>query len=248
MGSDPSRWLAYRRELPSPRLRLFCLGGGGASLFSLWDQGMPAGVEVCPIQPPGRENRLGETPGTRVPRMVESLSEALAPLMDRPFALFGHSVGALTMFELARKLRRQGPRSPEWLFASGYPAPDLPQRRPAVSHLVPPAFWQAMYDHFDMEAIVLQDRDLQSMLYPVLRADYELVETYAYREEAPLSIPLTIFGGSRDLETTKDELLAWQKHTTSRFRSRILEGNHMFISTQRIALVHELAQDLAQLV
>jgi medium-chain acyl-[acyl-carrier-protein] hydrolase len=217
-------------------------------MFSQWEQGLPPGVEVCPLQPPGREERQGEAPMTRVPQAVELLGEALAPLLDRPFALFGYSVGALTMFEWARTLRRQGARSPEWLFVAGHPAPDLPQRRPAVSHLPQPEFWRAMHEQFEMSAIVLRDRDLQDMLYPVLRADYELVETYACQGEAPLAIPISVFGGSRDPETTEAELLAWRKHTTSRFRCRILEGNHTFISKQRTALVHELAQDLSQLL
>jgi medium-chain acyl-[acyl-carrier-protein] hydrolase len=248
MGPDTNRWLAYRHELPDARLRLFCLGGGGASMFSLWDQGMPAGVEVCPLQPPGREDRLGEPPMIRIPQVVASLSEALAPLLDRPFALFGHSVGAVSVFELARELRRQGSRSPEWLFTSGHPAPDLPYRRPIVSHLAQPEFWQAMQDHFDIDPVLLENEDLKALLYPALRAEHELEETYVYTEEAPLDIPLSAFGGSRDLETTEAELLAWGKHTTNRFKGRILEGNHMFVTAQREALVDGIAQDLSALL
>lgn len=248
MRPETSQWLAYRHEVPGARLRLFCLGGGGASMFGLWDLGLPAGVEVCPLQLPGRETRLGEPPMTRISHLAASLSEALAPLLDRPFALFGHSAGALGVYELTRSLRRQGRRSPEWLFVSGHPAPHLAYRRPAASHLAPPEFWQAMQDHFDIDPAVVENEALRDMLYPALRADYELEETYEYVEEAPLSIPLSVFGGSRDLETTEDELLAWRRHTTSRFRSRILDGNHMFLNPQREALVGELAHDLSLLL
>jgi hypothetical protein len=97
MGPEASRWLAYRHEVPGARLRLFCLGGGGASMFGLWDLGMPAGVEVCPLQLPGRENRLGELPMIRISRIADSLSQAFAPWLDQPFALFGHSAGALIL-------------------------------------------------------------------------------------------------------------------------------------------------------
>ncbi|PYQ61429.1 MAG: putative thioesterase [Acidobacteria bacterium] len=223
----PSRWLAYRQEVPY--------------------RDVPVGVEACPLQPPGRETRAGDPPITRIPQMVESLAEALDPWMDRPFALFGHSVGALAMFELARRLRRQGRRSPDWLFVSGCPAPDQPYRRPVVSHLPPREFWQAMHDHFDMGPVVLENEDLQAMLYPPLRAEYELVETYKYEEEAPLAIPLSVFGGTRDLETTSDELQAWSRQTVRRFRCRILEGNHMFVKTQREALLRDLSLDLSLL-
>jgi len=217
-------------------------------MFSSWYQGMPAGVEVCPIQPPGRENRLGEPPITRISRLVPLLHEALSPLLDLPFAFFGYSVGSLTAFELARRLRQQGPQPPEWLFVSGHPSPDLPQRRPPVSHLPPPEFWQAMRDHFDMDRVVLENEDLKELLYSPLRADYELVETYVYQEEPPFDFPLSVFGGAKDLETTEAELLAWGKHTTGRFRSRILEGNHLFIKTAREALVRDISQDLTPLL
>jgi surfactin synthase thioesterase subunit len=217
-------------------------------MYGLWDLGLPAGIEVCPLQPPGRENRLGEPPMTRISQIAATLSEELAPLLDRPFALFGHSAGALSVFELARKLRRQGARSPDWLFTSGHPAPHLKYRRPAASQLAPSEFWQAMRDHFDVDPALLANGDLKDMLYPALRAEYELEETYVYEEEAPLDIPLSVFGGSRDLETTEAELLAWGKHTTSSFRNRILEGDHMFVNTKREALVNELARDLAQLL
>lgn len=245
---DRSQWLAYRRELPDAKLRLFCFSGGGASTFTTWSKGMPADVEVCPIQPPGRESRLREPPITRIPQLVAQSMEVLTPLLDRPFALFGHSVGALIVFELARQLRRQGACTPEWLFTSGHPAPDLPQRRPAVSHLTPPEFWRAMRDHFAMDPILLDSEDMKSFLYPGLRADYELVETYVYEEDLPFDFPLSVFGGSQDPETTDFELREWQKHTTSSFSKRILEGDHTFIKTAREALVRELAQDLEQLL
>lgn len=248
MGTVPSRWLAPRRELANPGLRLFCVGGGGASLYGAWGQGMPPGVEVWPLQPPGRESRLEEPPMTRIPQMAESLAEALAPLLDRPYALFGHSVGALAVFELARRLRLQGRRAPDWLFVSGHPAPHMPQRRPAVSHLAPREFWQAMSDHFDVGADVLENEDLKAMLYPALRADYELVETYVYQEEAPLAVPISVFGGTRDLETTEAELRTWGRHTSRRFKYLMLEGNHTFVKTQREALVRELSQELSRLL
>lgn len=185
---------------------------------------------------------------TRVSQMALLSFEALSPLFDRPFAFFGFSVGALTAFELARELRRRGLRSPQWLFVSGHPAPDLPPRRPPVSHLAPPEFWQAMQDHFDMDSDALGNEDLRQMLYPGLRADYELVETYEYKDEPPFDFPLSVFGGAKDLETTEAELQAWGKQTTGTFRCRVLEGNHTFIKTSRDALVRDVAQDLTQLL
>jgi surfactin synthase thioesterase subunit len=247
MQRDNGKWLSFRREIAQARLRLFCFpfGGGGASIFARWQAGMPDGVEVCPLQPPGRENRLAEAPVTRTPQMVSLLADVLSPYLDLPFALFGHSVGALTAFELARQLRRQGLRSPEWLFVGGHPAPDLPRRRPYVSHLERTEFVMAMRDQFEVEPALLDAEELMEMIFPALRADYELVETYNYQDEPPLAVPISAFGGSRDPEATAEELLAWRRQTTGPFRSEILEGNHMFINSSRESIVGEVAHDLA---
>jgi len=249
VSASLSKWLPYRRDIPGAKLHLFCFpfGGGGASIFSSWQNGMPAGVEVCPIQPPGRETRLSEPPVTRMPQMISLLGDALTPYFDRPFAFYGHSIGALTAFELARLLRRQGLRSPEWLFASGHPSPDLPRRRPRVSHLERPEFIEAMREYFEVASALLDNEGMMNFVFPALRADYELVETYAYQQEPPLDIPFTLFGGSYDPEATEDELLAWKRHTTGPFNVKILKGNHMFINTARETLISELANGLARL-
>lgn len=248
MQANIDKWLSYRRELSRVKVRLFCFpfGGGGASTFIPWLDRMPSGVEVCPVQAPGRENRLREAPITRMSAMIELLIEALTPFIDCPFALFGHSIGALTMFELARQLRRQGLQSPCWLFASGHPAPDLPRRRPAISHLARPEFTAALREDFDLDPALLDSKDIMDMIFPALRADYELVETYVHQAESPFSCPLSVFGGSRDPETTEDELMAWSNHTTGSFRTQVLEGKHMFIQTSREALIGEISRDLAQ--
>ncbi len=248
MLRDAGKWLTYRRESAHPRLRLFCFpfGGGGASAYSAWQAAMPAGVEVCPVQPPGRENRFVEPAITRMPAMVAAATEVLAPYLDLPFALFGHSVGAMTVFELARELRRQGMSRPEWLFVSGHPAVHLPRRRPLVSGLGRPQFIRSMRVDFGVDPALLDNPDLMDIVYPTLRADYELVETYAYRDEPPLDVPLTAFGGTVDPETTEPELEAWRRHSSGPFRSLVLPGNHMFVNTARAALVAEVAQDLAR--
>lgn len=249
MSFNSEKWLANRREVPGSRLRLFCFpfGGGGASVFSSWQKGVPANIEICPVQPPGRENRLSEAPITRMPQMVLQLVEVLAPYLNLPFALYGHSVGALICFELARQLRRQGLRSPQWLFVSGHPSPDLPRRRPKVSHLARPELIKALREHFEVAPELLDNQDLLDFILPTLRADYELVETYAYQEEPPFEFPVSVFGGSRDPEAKEDEILAWRKHTTGPFRTKILEGNHMFINNAREALVGEISKDLRRL-
>src|SRR5262245_63225231 len=114
------RWLAYVSPRPAASVRLFCFpyAGGGASVFRGWADCLPGAVEVCPVQMPGRETRFREPAFTRLPPLVEALAASLRPHLDRPFAFFGHSLGALVAFELARRLRRDRGPEPIRLFAS----------------------------------------------------------------------------------------------------------------------------------
>src|SRR5262245_17886558 len=121
-------WISHWRHNPEARLRLFCLpyAGGGASSYKTWAENLPPAVEVCPVQPPGREGRRGELPFTRLLPLIGAISEAILPLLDRPFALFGHSLGAKVAFELARALQQKHGFNPVYLFISACPAPQLP--------------------------------------------------------------------------------------------------------------------------
>jgi surfactin synthase thioesterase subunit len=182
--------------------------------------------------------RFSEPTVTRMQEMISLLVEGLTPYLDRPYALYGHSIGALTAFELARGVSSARTAFPRVVFRVWR------RRRPAVSHLARPEFIKAMRDHFEVAPALLDDTEMMAFVFPDLRADYELVETYAYQEEPPFGFPFSVFGGSHDPEAIEEELLAWQKHTTGLFRMTTLEGNHMFINTSREALVRELPKDL----
>src|SRR5215475_3470023 len=120
-------WIVHRKPNPEAKLRLFCFpyAGGGASIYKTWADHLPSEVDVCPIQPPGREGRRGEAPYNSMPPLIEAVTEAILPLLDRPFALFGHCMGAKVAFELARYLRQHYHLNPSHLFVSACPAPQL---------------------------------------------------------------------------------------------------------------------------
>lgn len=250
MPPAPDPWLIYRRALPGARFRLFCFpyGGGGASVYTRWQSAMPQGLEIFPVQTPGRENRFAEEPIADMTQMVDLLLEVVTPYLDLPFALFGHSVGALEAFELARRLRRHGLRSPEWLFVSGHPSPGSPPRLPPVHRLPMAAFMEAMREHYAMDPAILAQPEVMELIYPTLRADYELVETYVLGGEPPLEMPISAFGGRLDPETTEGEIEAWKRHTTGSFKHRMFDGNHMFINSSRDDLLDDLGRELAQVL
>jgi medium-chain acyl-[acyl-carrier-protein] hydrolase len=225
-----------------PTLRLFCFpyGGAGASGYRAWARGLPQDVEIVPVNFPGRESRFRETPYTRMEPLLAELLTTL-DVTSGPFAFFGHSLGALVAFALARELRRLGKRAPSLLAVSGYPAPQLHRDRPHVAHLSHGEFVATLREHFDVTPDLLDDPVLAEMALPVLRADLAIVETYTYRDEPPLDLPLAAFGGVGDPEASEEQIRGWQAQSTRPVRVRMFPGGHFFVNAEREAVMGELA-------
>src|SRR5260370_20858382 len=165
--------LFLRAERQKSLLRLFCLpsAGGGSSAYRDWQNGFPSEIEVCPVQLPGRENRFSEPPATSMPSLVRALAAGLSPFLDRPFALFGHSLGALVAFELCQELRSMRQPVANHLFVSARPAPHLPDRRPPIHHLPDEALAAELRRLNGTPEDVLGDSALIELILPHLRAD-----------------------------------------------------------------------------
>ncbi len=239
-------WLAYHRPRQEARIRLFCFpyAGGGASIYHAWAQSLPPQVEVCPVQLPGRENRIREEPFRRMEALVEALAAGLAPLLDRPFAFFGHSMGSLIAFELARGLRREGRPGPVHLFVSGHRAPQLPPQDEPIHPLPDREFLDKVFQLNGTPEEVRTNPELRALFLPILRADFELCETYRYRAEPPLPCPLSAFGGLGDSHAPREELQAWQAQSQGRFVLRMLPGDHFFLTSAGPLLLKILGQEL----
>jgi medium-chain acyl-[acyl-carrier-protein] hydrolase len=241
------RWLACVCPKQEADVRLFCVpyAGGGASVFRDWGDGLPGSVAVCPVQMPGRETRFREPAFTRLPPLVEALAESLRPHLDRPFAFFGHSLGALVAFELARRLRRDQGIEPVQLFVSGCAAPHTRARGGRLTHTLPAAeFWQEVRRLNGTPAEVFDNEELRELLLPTLRADFALCETYTYAAGSPLTCPVCALGGLGDDAVAARDLDAWRELTTGPFRLRMLPGDHFFLKTARPLLLQALAQEL----
>jgi surfactin synthase thioesterase subunit/malonyl CoA-acyl carrier protein transacylase/acyl carrier protein len=245
---SPERlWLPQISTQPEEaQLRLFCLpyAGGGASLFQDWAAELSPEIAVCPIQLPGREDRLGETLFTRMAPLCQTLVKILQPYLDKPFAIFGHSLGALISFELTRELRRQGLPLPMHVLVSAHPAPQLPDLR-LPSHRLPDAqLIESLRSLNGTPEAVLQNPDLMQLLLPILRADLAIVENYIYAAEAVLSCPISVFGGLDDRQVPSPTLEAWRQQTHNTFRLHLLSGDHFFLQSERTALLQAISQEL----
>ena len=243
------RWLAYREPNPRARLRLFCFpyAGGGASVYRGWGAALPGDVEVCPVQLPGRESRLREAPFSHWEPLVAALAEVLPPYFEMPFAFFGHSMGALLAFELARALRRTGGPLPLALFVSGRRSPQLPAREEPIHTLPEPEFIAKLRELNGTPEEVLQHSELMRLLLPILRADFGVNETYEYRDEEPFDFGISAFGGLGDEDVTKEDVELWRTQTRGRFRLRMLPGDHFFLHGARDLIAEALSRDLAEL-
>lgn len=244
-AKDNGGWLSRQSLRPGSALRLFLLppAGGSSLLFRGWEDAMPAGVDACAIHLPGRGNRLLDPPFTQLEPLVHALGQGLLPDMDRPFAFFGHSMGALVAFELSRFLRKVYGTGPEALFVSGGRAPHIPEGR--RDYLLPDAEFVAELRRLDgTPAEILDNPEALQLLLPIVRADFEATQTYEYREGPPLSLRISAFGGSQDGNTPEELILPWSRHTTGPFSLHMLPGGHFFIEESRSQLLTIIASEL----
>jgi medium-chain acyl-[acyl-carrier-protein] hydrolase len=241
-------WIAFRKPNTQARLRLFCFpyAGTGASIFRTWSDGLPSDVEVYPVQLPGRGTRLMETPFIQLAPLVQALAHALEPLLDKPFAFFGHSLGALIGFELARQLRRQSGVQPVRLFVSADRAPQIPHRDLPIHALPEEKFMAELRRLNGIPGKVLEEAELMQIMLPVLRADFAVYESYAYSTEPPLNCPISTFGGSQDHRVSRGDLEAWRDQTSDSFSLRMFPGDHFFWNTTQPLLLQALSQELRE--
>lgn len=243
-------WIHRPHPHPNAALRLFCFpyAGGGASVFRNWSDALPKSVEVVPVQLPGRETRIREQAFSSVFPLLDAMVPALVPLLDRPFALFGHSMGALIAFELARRLRCDCKRLPECLLVSARVAPNIRLKRQPINKLPEDELIRELAHLNGTDRDVLQHAELMKLVLPTLRADLALHEEYVYPVELPLACPIVAFGGLQDPETQNGVLDAWRNEAAGLFAIRWFSGDHFFITSQRRPFLSALAVELHRVV
>jgi medium-chain acyl-[acyl-carrier-protein] hydrolase len=239
-----SSWFHTPAARPHARLRLYCIpyAGGGPGVFREWPGGLRDDVEVRAVVLPGRQRRFGEPALTSVEALADQLVPALCAELDRPFAIFGHSLGAGLAYEVARRLAN-GALRPVRLLASGASAP----HRPGLEHhLLPDAeFAEAVGGLGGTPPELLAHEELLELMLPILRADFTAAETY-YRPPRPeLGCPVSVFGGAEDPIVSSDDLAAWAEHTRSSCSVHVLPGDHFFLDSARDELLRLVDRELA---
>ncbi len=243
------RWI--RRPAGSPRpgqARLVCFpyAGGGGGVFHPWGSVCPPALDLCAVVLPGREARLAEEPVEELLPLVRTLATVLAPVLLPPFALYGHSLGAVLAYELARELGRSGRPLPSALFVSGRNAPHLADPRPRLHRLPRKEFVEEIVRRYNgIPEAILAEPELLDLLLPALRADVAMIERYVHEPGESLGVPIHVFGGLSDPSTTRVGLEAWRELAGGRFTLRLLPGDHFFLQTARAELLSAIGETLA---
>jgi surfactin synthase thioesterase subunit len=244
-------WLLRPAARPQAGARLFCFpyAGVGGSVYRLWPAGLPVELEVCAVQLPGRENRLRETAVDSIPALVDLLVPALLPHLDRPFAVFGHSMGAVLASEFVRALASGGGPLPRHLIVSGRRPPHMPGPESPL-HGLPDAEFVAEINrrYGGIPVAVMEHADLVELLLPSLRADMTAIETHRPKPRPPLPCPISVFAGSHDRLTPRDHLEAWRGETLNTFRVRVFPGDHFYLNVRRDDVLADLSVTLAPMI
>lgn len=236
-----SHWILLPRRRPEAAVRLFCFpyAGVGATAFRGWADGIGSRAEVVCLQPPGRESRLREPSIPVLASLAQEAATAIAPLLDRPYAVLGHSLGAVVAFETVRELRRRGRLEPHHLFVAAARAPHLPWPHPPLRHLDALALVREVNERYGgtVPRPVLESAEFRDLFVPGLRADLVALETYEYTADAPFRSAITAFVGTADRMAPESVVREWARHTTGPFTLRQVTGGHLFLHSARAEMI-----------
>lgn len=226
-------WIIRKlKKRPTFRLFCFCYAGGSAVGFMEWDALIHPRIEICAIQLPGRGARFHEPPYSTIGRLIPDLARAMKGLDDLPCAFFGHSLGGLIAFELARYYRQHCPTMPQHLFVSGCAAPQHRSKSKGLHELDDEQLLEELANFNGTPPEVLEQRELMELILPTIRADFALAERYAYLESQPLGVPMTVLAGEKDKFDSPEQVSGWSMETSAGCDVEWFEGDHFFIHQQ----------------
>lgn len=246
LNKKAAGWLIPLTQNKAPALRLFCFpyAGGGASVFRNWKNFLPQEIEAYALQAPGRETRFSEPPISEMQALVKLAAEAIKPYTDKPFALFGHSLGSTIAFETARLLQAEG-IDPGLVIISGRQCPGAPSKRSPIGHLPEKEFLKGLEGYNGTPKEVLQNKDLIELLLPMIRADFLLSENYQHHQPSDLlRCPILGLGSKQDFWLDPVYLERWSQFTSGTFESQWFEGDHFYLNHHTEDLVKTVSEKL----
>lgn len=241
-----NKWLVVPRPEAAAKIRLICLpfAGGSSTSFRPWLQFLPRSIELVVVELPGRGQRLGEPLIHDLDALVHEISDAMSVILDKPFALFGHSMGTLLAYELLFKLQDEHQRSPRHLFVSGRGAPHRPSREDPIHKLPQNEFIEKLKEYNGTPKEVLEHQELMDLMVPIIRADFQVCETYSRPDYRHFTIPVSVFGGLQDAGASREDLEAWAQLTEGACTVRMFPGGHFYFLNSQMNLLQAIVRDL----
>lgn len=245
MSPKKSAWLVSWLRKTTPSIRLFCFpyAGGNGQIFKSWADSLPESIEVVGIELPGRGRRFSEPFIYDINTMVDLLYESIKGSLDLPFAFYGHSNGALLVFELTRKIISRLGISPKKVFIAAKRSPHLGPESP-LHRLCDQDFIQVIRDYQGTPVQVFSNPELLELYLPILRADFALSENYVFVAQHPLAVEAVLIAGNQDQVASVEEVFAWEGLFASPPDKEIVTGNHFFLNTCEIHLCNIIQKKL----
>ncbi len=234
-----------RNEAATVRLFCFHYAGGNANVFNKWHAFLPKNLEVVAIQLPGRMSLSTMRPCTDIGTAITYLSKnILSYLIEKPFIFFGHSLGGLISFELARFMQTYHGITPRKLITTACRPPRKPRGEKKISTLSEQGIIEELiaYNHTPRE--LLENSELMQIALPIIRADFAINESYSYQPGQLLNCPITVYGGIDDSTVKQRELDDWCIETKDQFKLQMFSGDHFFVFKQQQSFLHQLRFEL----
>jgi acyl transferase domain-containing protein/acyl-CoA synthetase (AMP-forming)/AMP-acid ligase II/NAD(P)-dependent dehydrogenase (short-subunit alcohol dehydrogenase family)/SAM-dependent methyltransferase/aryl carrier-like protein len=254
-NSSGTPWISKYSANPEASLRLFCFhpAGSEAGIYAGWSEQLPAEIEVCAIQLPGRAERIWEQPIQQFSSLIPKLTEALLPMMDRRYAFYGHSLGGIVSYGLAQHLQNQFSLKPSCLLLGGSPPPHILEQ--TFQAFPPGVINSPIFARFLLELLmgpseihrVNGGSEYMKESTELFQSDLQLLKSSRHLEAERLDCPIVAFGGREDLAITEEQLSEWERYTTGEFNLVIMPGKHMFCISSKDLLLQEIARVVLKL-
>lgn len=243
-------WFSISPVKNKPKFRLFCFpyAGGSARAFGTWSKLLPDWIQVMALTMPGRDSRINEPLITDMSDLLDVLELAIQPYLDIPYAFFGHSMGGLMSYELAMRLRHRNCLRPSRLFLAGRSAPGT-KNEERILHILPEQeFIKELRELNGIPTELLEHRQLLELVIPIIRADFQAIETWKDTSQGRADCPVTAFGGIDDKHVTPEKLYLWKSHTTASFDMQMFPGDHFFIRSAEVDLIARINYECEKMV
>lgn len=244
------KWLINPRPNPKAQMRLICFpyAGGNASSFISWADKLPSHIELLAVQPPGRATRFDEPGCSDMEEIVSSFLPSFVSAIDRPYILFGHSLGSKVAFEIMEQCKKLSLNLPSHFIASASCSPDKVSQLNYRDDMKDQEFVELLKSLNGTPLEILDNREIMSVYLPILRKDFMIAESYSYKSNSVFDCPCTVVTGDRDYSIEHKSLSEWSKFFSLPTQIKTIRGDHFFIDNNSNDLLLEIKRIIGHLL